>query len=161
MAAPITFVMALKQETASIPIVMYGTREPVRVGVITSLARPGGNITGLAWFGLFSKQMELLKEIVPHMRRVAYIAEPNPPPPEVIKVANEDFTSAASTLGFTWQFFRLAIADDYDKIFARSQRNILMLYLFPASRSIPKTSRASENLRCAIGSQPLPSRRDG
>jgi len=119
MAAPISFVMALKHETATIPIVMYDTWEPVRVGVITSLARPGGNITGFAWFDLLSKQMELLKEIVPHMRRVAYIAAPSPPPPEVSKVAGESITSAASTLGFTWQFFRPATVDDYDEIFAR------------------------------------------
>ena len=120
MAAPTIFVMALKQETTTIPIVMYGTWEPVRLGVITSLARPGGNITGFAWFGLLSKQMELLKEILPQMRRVAYIAAPNPPPPpEVSKVADESRAIAERALGFTWQIFRPATADDYDEIFAR------------------------------------------
>jgi putative ABC transport system substrate-binding protein len=72
-ASPYTFVIALKQETTTIPIVMLGTWEPVRVGLITGLARPEGNVTGVAWFNLLPKQMELLKEIVPNLRRVAYI----------------------------------------------------------------------------------------
>src|SRR5262249_55079909 len=72
-ASSFTFVMALKRETTTIPIVMVGGWEPVRLGFITSLARPGGNVTGVAWFGLLSKQIELLKEIVPHLRSVAFI----------------------------------------------------------------------------------------
>jgi ABC-type uncharacterized transport system substrate-binding protein len=42
-------------------------------GLVTSLARPEGNVTGVAWFSLLSKEIELLKEIVPHLKRVAYI----------------------------------------------------------------------------------------
>ena len=60
MAAPHHFVSALRQETTTIPIVMPGTWEPVRLGLITSLAKPGGNVTGVAYFGLLPKQMELL-----------------------------------------------------------------------------------------------------
>src|SRR5262245_53178161 len=71
MAAPWSFVGALKQETSTIPIVMLATWEPVRLGLIASLARPEGNVTGLAWFNLLPKQMEILKEIVPNLRRVA------------------------------------------------------------------------------------------
>ena len=52
MTGPYPFVNALKRETATIPIVMFGTYEPVRLGLIASLARPGGNVTGVAWFGL-------------------------------------------------------------------------------------------------------------
>jgi putative ABC transport system substrate-binding protein len=117
-AGPHTFVRALKQETTTIPIVMLGGWEPVRQGLITSLAQPGGNITGVAWLELLPKQMELLKEILPHMRRVAYITDPNPSP-EVRKTASEYITNASGTLGFTWQFFQPAVATDYDEIFAR------------------------------------------
>jgi len=117
-AGPHTFVRALKQETTTIPIVMLGGWEPVRQGLITSLARPGGNVTGVAWLELLPKQLELLKEILPHMRRVAHMTDPNPPP-EVRKTADEYITNASSTLGFTWEFFRPALATDYDKIFAR------------------------------------------
>src|SRR5262245_9501043 len=73
MAVPPHFVSALRQETTTIPIVMPGTWEPVRLGLITSLAKPEGNVTGVAYLGLLPKQMDLLKEIVPNLRRVAYI----------------------------------------------------------------------------------------
>src|SRR5262249_30203193 len=72
-AGPQTFVTALMHETTTIPIVMLGGWEPVRLGLVTSLARPEGNVTGVAWFNLISKQMELLKEIVPHLKRIAFI----------------------------------------------------------------------------------------
>jgi putative ABC transport system substrate-binding protein len=66
-ASPNLFIRALKQETTTIPIVMVGTTEPVRTGFITNLARPEGNVTGVAWFGsdILPKRIELLKEIVP------------------------------------------------------------------------------------------------
>jgi putative tryptophan/tyrosine transport system substrate-binding protein len=103
-----TFVMAVKQETTTIPIVMLGVFDPVQLGLITSLARPGGNVTGVAWFGLFYKPMELLKEIVPHLNRIAFF-EGAANPPVVIKIGNESATVAA---------FRPVVASDYDEIFA-------------------------------------------
>ena len=121
-ASSLLFVSALKQETATIPIVMLGTSEPLRNGLITSFARPGGNITGVAWFVLLPKEMELLKEIVPNLRRVAYITGvPGTAsyPPEASKIAEEDATVAARTLGFSWQIFRAAAASDYDEICTR------------------------------------------
>ena len=121
MAAPPQFVSALRQETTTIPIVMLGTWEPVRLSLITSLAKPGGNVTGVAYFGLTPKLMELLKEIVPNLRRVAYIfnVEDAYSPLKDYEVEEENRQIAARTLGFTWQGFRAAVADDYDGIFAR------------------------------------------
>jgi putative tryptophan/tyrosine transport system substrate-binding protein len=117
------FVSALKRETTTIPIVMLSGWEPVRTGLITSLARPGGNVTGVAWFYLFPKQMELLKEIVPNLKRVAFVRGVGGEPPEDLtearKIVEEDRQIAASTLGFTWQVFSAATASDYDEIFAR------------------------------------------
>src|SRR5262249_5985948 len=119
-ASPYTYVIALKQETTTIPIVMLSGWEPVQLGLVTSLARPGGNVTGVAWFGLLSKQMELLKEIVPHLKRAAYVEGANPPiPPEAMKFRDESAAIAASTLGFTWQPFRAVASNDYDEVFAR------------------------------------------
>ena len=121
-AGPWAFVIALKQETTTIPIVMLYTWEPVRLGLITSFARPGGNVTGVAWFNLRPKQMELLKEIGPNLRRVALITgvlEAAYSPPEVSKIVEENSQIAASALGFTWQIFPAAVANDYDEIFAR------------------------------------------
>jgi ABC-type uncharacterized transport system substrate-binding protein len=119
MAAPWSFVRALR--TTTIPIVMIAGWEPVRLGLITSFARPGGNVTGVAWLGLLPKQMELLKEIVPNLRRVAYVsgATGAASSPEVSKIGEEDRQIAASTLGFKWQIFPAAVASDYDEIFAR------------------------------------------
>jgi putative tryptophan/tyrosine transport system substrate-binding protein len=117
------FVSALKRETTTIPIVMLSGWEPVRTGLITSLSRPGGNVTGVAWFYLFPKQMELLKEIVPNLKRVAFVRGVGGESPEGLtearKIVEEDRQIAASTLGFTWQVFSAATASDYDEIFAR------------------------------------------
>lgn len=69
-------VTAAKQATNTIPIVMAGAGDPVGTGLIASLARPGGNITGTAGFGatLATKSLELIKEILPSSRRVAVLA---------------------------------------------------------------------------------------
>jgi putative ABC transport system substrate-binding protein len=122
LAGPFSFVGAVKRETTTIPIVMAGTWEPVRLGLIASFARPGGNVTGVAWFELRAKLMELLKEIVPNLRRVANVTGVLGAAlglPEVDKIVEENWTIAASTLGFTWQTFPAAVASDFDQIFAR------------------------------------------
>jgi putative tryptophan/tyrosine transport system substrate-binding protein len=119
---PYSYVIALKQETTTIPIIMLGTGEPVRLGLVANLARPGGNVTGVAWFDLLSKRMELLKEIVPNLRRVAWLGSASDlanATPEGLKVAEEDRQIVASALGFTGQIFRPAVENDYDEIFAR------------------------------------------
>jgi putative ABC transport system substrate-binding protein len=121
-AGPWTFVSALMRETTTTPIVMLFAWEPVRTGLITSFARPGGNVTGVAWFELRPKQMELLKEIVPNLKRVAHVTgnlAAAYAPPETDKISQENWTIAASTLGFTWQSFLASVPSDYDEIFAR------------------------------------------
>jgi putative tryptophan/tyrosine transport system substrate-binding protein len=66
---------AARQATGTIPIVMSATPDPVQSGFVASLARPGGNITGLSVLGpeLSGKRLELLKEVVPGMTRVAVL----------------------------------------------------------------------------------------
>jgi ABC-type uncharacterized transport system substrate-binding protein len=120
MAGPYHFVSALKQETTTIPIVMLSTWEPARLGFVTSFAQPEGNVTGVAFFGLFPKQMELLNEIVPNLKWLAFITGvPGAAysPPEARKIFGELSTIAESKLGR--QFFRAAVANDYDETFAR------------------------------------------
>src|SRR5215467_15789762 len=75
-ATPSNLVRALKQETTTVPIVMLMPADPVQNGLLTSLARPEGNVTGVAFFGseLGGKRLEFLKEIVPHLRRLALVA---------------------------------------------------------------------------------------
>jgi putative tryptophan/tyrosine transport system substrate-binding protein len=77
-AATSVVAAALQRETRSVPIVFVGAVDPVGVGLVASLARPGGNITGFTVFeyGLSPKWLALLKEIAPHVTRAAVIRDP-------------------------------------------------------------------------------------
>jgi putative ABC transport system substrate-binding protein len=69
--------LAVRDASTKVPIVMFGNFDPVAAGLVTNLARPGGNITGILISSegtLGAKRLELLKEAVPHMRRVALLA---------------------------------------------------------------------------------------
>jgi putative ABC transport system substrate-binding protein len=71
-------IQAVKQATGTIPIVMGGVIDPVATGFVASLARPGGNITGLSLMAAepVAKQLEILKEVVPKVSRVAVLGNP-------------------------------------------------------------------------------------
>jgi ABC-type uncharacterized transport system substrate-binding protein len=71
-------IQAAKQATGTIPIVMAGVIDPVATGFVASLARPGGNITGLSLMApeLVAKQLEILKEVLPKGTRVAVLGNP-------------------------------------------------------------------------------------
>ena len=71
-------VKAFMQATSTIPIVMVTTSDAVEAGVVASLSRPGGNVTGLSWQGedLRTKRLELLRDALPHARRVAVLLNP-------------------------------------------------------------------------------------
>jgi putative ABC transport system substrate-binding protein len=74
-------VLAAKAATATIPIVMVGVADPVRSGLVRSLARPGGNITGFADLipDLSTKQVQLLIDVIPEIRRVGIVHNPSNP----------------------------------------------------------------------------------
>ena len=74
-------IQAAKKATTSIPIIMMGAADPVASGFVASLARPGGNITGLSLQSpeLAGKRLELLKEIVPKLNRAAFLAHGGDP----------------------------------------------------------------------------------
>ena len=74
-------ILSAKRATATIPIVMMNTPDPVQLGLVASLARPGGNITGVTTLtvDLSIKQLELLKEAVPRASRVALLWNPDNP----------------------------------------------------------------------------------
>jgi putative ABC transport system substrate-binding protein len=99
-----TMTRAAKQATVTIPIVMAFDSDPVGNGFVASLARPGGNITGLSAVSpdISGKQLELLKEIVPKLFRVAVLGnstEPaNPKTLREIEMAAGGIWSAASTV---------------------------------------------------------------
>jgi putative tryptophan/tyrosine transport system substrate-binding protein len=73
-----TTALAVKQATSSIPIVLTVPGDPVATGLVQSLARPGGNVTGMSFVGteLTSKQLDLIKETMPGLSRVAVLSNP-------------------------------------------------------------------------------------
>ena len=112
-------VRAAKNATKTIPIVMLGTgSDPVEAGHVESLARPGGNVTGLTNLTreLGGKRLELLKEAVPKVARVAVFYDPALPP-SVLEV-KELLPVAARALGLTLQPWEVRRADGFEKVFA-------------------------------------------
>src|SRR5438034_9520092 len=115
---------AAKEATSTIPIVMGGlAANPVETGVIASLARPGGNITGMTIMSsqLGGKRLELLKEIVPRLARVAVFW--NPPNPAYGPILRE-LEETAPTLGLKLQRLEVRVPGDFEGAFkaATSQR---------------------------------------
>jgi len=78
-AEPVARVMLSK--TSTIPIVMWNSADPVAAGLIKSLARPGGNVTGVSmqWAELGPKEIELLREALPSVTRIAHLLDVNTP----------------------------------------------------------------------------------
>jgi putative ABC transport system substrate-binding protein len=112
-------IRAAKNATKTIPIVMQGSGgDPVALGLIESLAHPGGNVTGLTNLGreLGGKRLELLKEALPKLARGAVLYEPALPS-NVIEVTGY-LPAAAQTLSLTLQPWEVRAADDFDRVFA-------------------------------------------
>jgi putative tryptophan/tyrosine transport system substrate-binding protein len=112
-------IRAAKNATKTIPIVMTGTGpDPVEAGFIESLARPGGNVTGLTNLNreLGGKRLELFKEAVPKVARVAVLYE-QANRPNVIEV-KEVLPVAARALGLTVRSWEVRGADGFDTVFA-------------------------------------------
>ena len=94
-----TAIRAAKQATKTVPIVMVTTQDPVPAGIVDSLARPGGNITGLTFLTreLSGKRLELLKEVIPTISRVGVLTVAGPPPTGV-STALVEYEAAARAL---------------------------------------------------------------
>lgn len=115
-------IAAVKQATATIPVVMAVSRDPVGSGFIASLARPGGNITGLAndpTPEILGKNLELLKEAVPRVSRVALLWNPVPPGAGSYRKVVE---SAAQKLGVAIQPVEVRGRDELEGAFAAMVR---------------------------------------
>jgi putative ABC transport system substrate-binding protein len=112
-------IRAALSATKTIPIVLIGAgADPVREGYVETLARPGGNVTGLTNLGgeLGGKRLELLKEAVPKLVRVAYLyARANP---DSLRELKDVLPVPARALGLTIQAWELQGTDDFDRVFA-------------------------------------------
>jgi putative tryptophan/tyrosine transport system substrate-binding protein len=114
-------VLAVKKATSTIPIVFVSISDPVANGLVTSLARPGGNITGLSIVAveLSGKRLELLKEAVPSVTRVAFMwnsANPAQAPQW------GEAQAAAQALGLQLQSLEVRSANDFDSAFEAALR---------------------------------------
>jgi putative ABC transport system substrate-binding protein len=101
-AVPFQSILAAKQATKTIPIVMVTTLDPVATGIVDSLARPGGNVTGLARLTrvLGAKRLELIKEVDPKISRVAVLWAADD---EGSAIGFKDYEAAARALNLPLQ----------------------------------------------------------
>jgi len=119
--AAVPAIRAAKEATRTIPIVMASVVDPVTTGLVASLARPGGNITGLSTMApeLVGKQLQMLKEVVPKSSRVAVLWNPaNPGNAPQLREAE----AAARTLGVRLQPLEARNPNDFDGAFAAMTR---------------------------------------
>ena len=156
---------AAKEATSAIPIVMASSGDPVVSGLVKSLARPGGNVTGLSTLApeIIKKQLQLLKEAVPRVSRVAILSIPgNLALVQSVKEAQ----GAAQTLGLTIQVHEVRAIDELGSAFdAMKREHADALFLFAdaftvnyqkpifdlaTSRRLPTTCASLESTACLL-----------
>ncbi len=130
-------IRAAKQQTSTIPIVMAGATDPVGAGFVASLARPGGNVTGLSMLEteLSGKRLELLKETLPNLSRVALLWNPTHPGQAL---ALKDTQEAARALGVTLISMEVRTREDFESVFgaiAKERAGALSVLLNPLTFS--------------------------
>jgi putative ABC transport system substrate-binding protein len=116
-----TGALAAKGATSTIPIVFIQGGDPVELGLVASLARPGGNLTGVNFFTgeLAAKRLEFLRELVPGAVRVAALL--NPANPNIETVA-KDVEAAARAMGLQMQVYEASTIGEIDAVFAALAR---------------------------------------
>jgi putative tryptophan/tyrosine transport system substrate-binding protein len=142
-------VVALKQATTFIPIVFAIAIDPVGAGLVASLARPGGNVTGLSsqQTDTASKRLELLREVVPALHRLAILADVGNPQ-AVLETGQVE--AAAHTLGFEVTPLEIRGADDIAPAFAALKAQVDALYV--ATDALVAANR-SRILTIALGAR--------
>ena len=115
--------LAAKAATTTIPIVFLAGDDPVRLGLVASLARPGGNLTGVNFFAseLVAKRLELLRELVPAATRVAVLV--NPANATVTESTLRDVQPAARAMGLQTQVFNADSSREINAAFASFMRD--------------------------------------
>jgi putative ABC transport system substrate-binding protein len=158
-ASALTDAVAAQKATKAIPIVMAAAGDSVASGLVESLARPGGNVTGLSQMTteLVGKRLELLKEMIPKLSRVAVLWNPQGPG----STPNwKELQQPARQLGVLLHSLEVRTADDFDKAFADATRaragalfvmsnhlfvvNMKRIVDFAAKSRLPSVSHISE-----------------
>jgi putative tryptophan/tyrosine transport system substrate-binding protein len=133
-------VTVAKNATATIPIVMRGVADPIALGLVASLAHPGGNITGIATLApeLSGKRLELLKEVIPKLSHVAFLTTPG----KVWRTSIKETEVVAQALGLQLQVLQIREADELEGAFdvATKQRAGALLQA-QATSLLPYQSR--------------------
>jgi len=127
---------AAKQATTTIPIVAINMADPVGDELVASLARPGGNVTGTAFLGpeLVSRRLQLLKELVPGLSRVAVLWHPLAYSERTMTGMLKEIEGAANTLGTKLQFVPAAGGGDLEPAFAamiKERAQAIMIFPSP------------------------------
>jgi putative tryptophan/tyrosine transport system substrate-binding protein len=126
---------AAQQATSAIPIVAIGMADPVEDELVSSLSRPGANVTGTSFLGpeLVSKRLQLLKAIVPSLTRVVVLWHPRAYGERTMAGMLKETESAAESLGIKLQFVPAAGPEDLDSAFATmSKEKADGLVVFPS-----------------------------
>jgi putative ABC transport system substrate-binding protein len=137
------FTQTVRRVTPTIPIVFALADRPVEMGLVTNLARPGGNVTGLTTlsFELSAKRLELLKEALPKLTRAAALFAPDPRTAPTLK----EMASAARALGIRLQPVEVRGPEDFDRAFAEMTREQAdALVLLPTSLSPTLGARVAD-----------------
>jgi len=110
--------LAARAATTTIPIVFETAADPVQLGLVASLARPGGNVTGVGQqtVELVPKELELLHELIPTARVVALLV--NPADPALAETESREVLSAAHALGLELNVLNASTERDFDEVFA-------------------------------------------
>lgn len=142
-AAPVPAVLAARKVTATIPIVMANSADPVAFGLVQSLSRPGGNVTGLTNFAedLAAKQLDILRELLPRVARLGVLVNVTNP----LHVPQWQQTeTAAAKAALSLVRFDYRVPDDLERAFAEFVREKVDAVLVP-----PDVSFAAQRARIA------------
>ena len=141
--------LVAKAATVTVPIVFIASQDPVRLGLVASLARPGGNMTGINFLAseLVAKRLEILRELVPKAARVAVLINPNTMFKETTL---NDATEAARTMNLQIEFFNASTRQEIDAAFAsfvRERPDVLFVSTdtFFSSRRVQLVSLATRH----------------
>ena len=139
--------LAAKQATATIPIVFLAVSDPVESGLVTSLGRPGSNVTGLSNVApqLVGKGLELLKQTVPGVSRVAVLWEPGGTGERADRATLAEAEVAGRALGVQLQFIEVRSPADFDRAFSdMTKRRAGALTVFPGAMLFGERKQLTE-----------------